>query len=159
MSPASSYENRKWYSGMFVQEDWWSVWLGMTFVFLGLCSVFGPDLVGWIAYPHAWTVGTPFEKMIAPVGKGYKSWGPWGSMIASYVFISIPVCLGAYCMGWNFKKFVGGWTSIFVITYAVWIIGHHASITATSRDWAKYGLTFGLGLGGGGAGRHQPRSQ
>jgi uncharacterized membrane protein YadS len=151
MSPASSYENRKWYSGMFVQEDWWSVWLGMTFVCLGLFSVLGPDLVGWVAYPHAWTVGTPFEKMIAPLGKGYKSWGPWGSMIASYVFISIPVCLGAYCMHWDFKKFVGGWTCIFVITYVVWIIGHHASITATSREWSKYGLTFGLGLGGGGA--------
>jgi hypothetical protein len=32
---------RKWYSGMSLQEDWWAVWLGLTFFSLGLLSITG----------------------------------------------------------------------------------------------------------------------
>jgi hypothetical protein len=35
MASALTLESRKWHSGMRTQEDWWSVWLGFLFFFLG----------------------------------------------------------------------------------------------------------------------------
>jgi len=46
--------NRKWYSGMLSQEDWWAVWMGLFLFALGLLSLVNLDLVGWAAYPATW---------------------------------------------------------------------------------------------------------
>jgi len=151
MSEIKSFENRKWYSGMLTQEDWWSVWMGFIFIFLGVLSVTGVDLVGWVAYPHTWVFGTPLSKALAPLGKSYQWLGPVGSVLMTYLFITIPLTIGAYCMRWNVKKFIGGWSCIFFITYLTWLIGHHATVAATSNDWGKYNIPWGLSLGGGGS--------
>ncbi len=56
---------RAWYSGMATTEDWWAVWLGLTFfglglllpevgcktVFLGLDDHFFPHLSGLVYRP------------------------------------------------------------------------------------------------------------
>jgi len=40
---------RRWYSGMLSTEDWWAVWIGLFFVFLGLLgAATGMESTGWI---------------------------------------------------------------------------------------------------------------
>ncbi len=163
-----SLTNRKWYSGMTAQEDWWAVWLGLTFFFLGLLALFGVDLVGWIAYPKKWVLSLPegavAKKIVTPesafyalggkhslTAKGfYKSLGPIGSIFFSYVILTVATTIGAYFMKWNIKKFLAGWTIIFFMTYLVWFIGHHAFFSATAVDLKKSKFDmFTLSLGGG----------
>jgi len=161
--------NRKWYSGMTTQEDWWAVWMGLTFFFLGLMTLFGVDLVGWIAYPKMWIFNLPdgatATKIVTPENSFYalgskdslfakdffKDLGLFGSIITTYIIFTIATTAGAYFMKWNIRKFFIGWTFIFFVTYLVWFIGNHAFFAATSVDLKKSGLSgmFSLSLGGG----------
>ncbi len=152
---------RAWYSGMATTEDWWAVWLGLTFFGLGLLTIFGIDLVGWIAYPKMWvmdmpdgavvkkigTIGTSFKAL----GKGYKWLGPIGSILVTYVVFTIATTIGAYFQKWDVKRFFWGWTFIFFLTYLVWFIGHHAFFAASVVDLKKghFPEMTTLSLGGG----------
>jgi len=161
--------NRKWHSGMLTQEDWWAVWMGLTFFFVGLLTIFGVDLIGWIAYPKKWVFGLPegaLAKSIVEPGSSfyalggkysltaksfYKSLGISGSILMTYVILTIVTTAGAYFMKWNVKKYFIGWTFIFFMTYLVWFIGHHAFFSATAIDLKKSNFTdfISLSLGGG----------
>ena len=161
--------NRRWYSGMLSTEDWWAVWMGLFFFGLGLLSILGIDLVGWIAYPKKWVFSLPdgasankivtFNDAFYALGGKYslaakdfyKSLGPIGSILFTYVVFTIATTIGAACMRWNIKKYLAGWTIIFFLTYMVWFIGHHAFFAATVIDLKKSGFPgmFTLSLGGG----------
>lgn len=147
-------EKRKWYSGMLNTEDWWSVWIAFFFIFLGLISMFNIDLVGWIAYPGKW-VGFSGDKSFGTalnsLGEGYKSLGFVGSLLVSYICLTIPLLVAAYFMHWDLKRFSLAWTIIFFLTYIIWVIGNHAFFSANQTNKAKYGLETVLSLGGGGA--------
>lgn len=143
--------NRRWYSGMRTQEDWWSVWLGLAFFFLGLFSVTGVDLVGWVTYPSKWGGTVPLVKGLNPLGKAYQSLGPMGSLAVTYIIFTIATCIGAASMKWNVKKYLAGWTIIFIITYVIWVAGHHVFLAANITNRAQYGLSYSLSLGGGGS--------
>ena len=161
---------RAWYSGMATTEDWWAVWLGLAFFALGLLTLAGVDLVGWISYPKIWTASMPdgaIAKKIVTMDKAfyalgakysltakatYKALGPIGSILATYVVLTIATTIGAYFQKWDLKKFVGGWTIIFFLTYLVWFIGHNAFFAASAVDLKKSHFpagTFTLSLGGG----------
>ncbi|PIE73866.1 MAG: putative sulfate exporter family transporter [Deltaproteobacteria bacterium] len=160
-------QHKAWYSGMASTEDWWAVWLGLTFFILGLLTIFGIDLVGWIAYPKQWIlnmpegaggkIGTPGKAFYALGGKYsntakdfYKALGPIGSILVTYIVFTVVTTIGAYFQKWDVKKFVSGWTIIFFLTYLVWFIGHHAFFAASTVDLKKSGLDmFTLSLGGG----------
>ena len=141
--------NRKWTDGMAHQEDWWAVWLGLIMFFLGLLSIWGIDAVGWMAKPGAWSLsqGGPFFK---PSGKAYAGLGQWGSLAVTYIVWTALVCIGAYFQRLNVAKFWKGWTLLFIITYVGTIIGHEAHLAVPEKQWAKYGITWGLQLGGDG---------
>jgi len=153
MSGSLSLEKRRWHSGMSTTEDWWSVWIGLLFFALGLLSLTGLDLVGWIAYPSKW-VGLTGEKgvlnSVNPLGGWYKGQGLglW-SILVSYAVFTIPITIGAIAMKWDIKKFVVGWSIIFFFTYLLWILGHHAFLAADTTNKGKYGLDHSLSLGGG----------
>jgi len=142
---AISRVNRRWYSGMSTSEDWWAVWLGFAFFFLGVLSVTGVDLVGWVAYPKTWV---DISKAIRPLGETYQGLGAIGSLCVTYVMFTIGTCTGAYFMRWNVKKFFWGWTFIFVLTYVLWVVGNHAFFAANVVNRANYGLSYSLSLGG-----------
>lgn len=153
MSPESQTQ-RRWYSGMRTTEDWWAVWLGLAFFFLGLLSITGSkdrvvDLVGWVAYPSIWGGTVSIDTALRPLGQGFAGLGPLGSLLVTYLIFTAATSIGAASMGWNLRRFVIGWTIIFAITYAVWVIGHHAFLAANVNTRAKYGLEHSLSLGGG----------
>ncbi len=160
---------RRWYSGMLTQEDWWAVWLGITFFGLGLLTLAGVDVVGWIASPKIWVFGLPegaavkkivpfYDAFYAVGGKTslsaqafYKGLGPIGSILLTYVIFTLATGIGAYFMKWNVKKYIAGWSIIFFLTYLVWFIGHHAFFAATVLDLKKsnFPQMITLSLGGG----------
>jgi uncharacterized membrane protein YadS len=160
---------RAWYDGMLTTEDWWAVWLGLTFFVLGLLSIAGLDLVGWITYPKTWVLALPdgaIPKKIVdvthafyPLGAKYsqtakafyKGLGPIGGILVTYVVFTIATCIGAYFMKWDLKRYFVGWTFIFFLTYLVWFIGHHAFFAASVVDLKKshFPSMFTLSLGGG----------
>ncbi len=144
--------NRKWYSGMLTTEDWWAVWIGLFMFLLGLLSLTGVDLVGWMAKTHTWVLGHPekgFATSLSAAGKAYADMSPLASFLVTYAVFTALTCIGAYFMKLNVKKFFIGFTIIFLITWACWVIGHEAHFKATPNDWDKYGITWGLSLGGG----------
>ena len=144
--------NRKWYSGMLTTEDWWAVWIGLFMFLLGLLSLTGVDLVGWMAKTHTWALGHPekgFATSLSAAGKAYADMSPLASFLVTYAVFTALTCIGAYFMKLNVKKFFVGFTIIFLITWACWVIGHEAHFKATPNQWEKYGITWGLSLGGG----------
>ena len=140
---------RNWYSGMLATEDWWAVWLGLFMFGMGLLSLGGIDAVGWFAKTNTWVWGAEDIKFLKTSGKAYKEWGQVGSLAMTYVVFTAMTCIGAYFMKLNVKKFFIGWTILFAITWTVWIIGHEAHFKAPVNKWDKYGLEWGLSLGGG----------
>lgn len=148
MAISDAMTQRKWYSGMATQEDWWSVWLGLFFFALGLMSILGVDLVGWIAYPKTWV---DFSNSAKVLGAAYQPIGPIWGLIITYLAFTIATCIGAYFQKLDVKRFFVGWTFIFVMTYAIWILGHHAYIAADVTERTEFGIGWSLSLGGGGS--------
>ncbi len=155
--------NRKWYSGMTTQEDWWAVWLGMFFFILGLLTCLDINIMGWVVYPTKWVFSPPGSK--GSIGQAFYALGGkyshnpdakafykglgWWSIIWTYVALSITTTIGAASMKWNVKKFFQGWTVLYFLTMLTWFVGHHAFFAATKLNMEKYGLSFALSLGGG----------
>lgn len=137
---------RQWYDGMAHSEDWWAVWLGLIMFFAGLLSIAGIDIVGWQAKPSTWS---EFAKAAKPAGKAWAGLGMWGAIFVTYCVWTVLTCIGAYFMRLDVKKFFYGWTCLFVITWAVWLIGREAHLAAPVNQFEKYGLSWGLSLGGG----------
>ncbi len=140
--------NRRWYSGMLSTEDWWSVWLGLFMVVLGLLSVAGVDLVGWVAQAPTWSDWT---KGVKVAGKAYQGLPPLLGLLLTYVIFTALTTIGAACMKFNIRKYLAGWTVLFAITWACWFIGKNAHIAAMSNDLEKYRIGWSLNLGSGGA--------
>jgi hypothetical protein len=123
--------NRKWTDGMLNTEDWWAVWLGLIMFGVGLLTVWDVELVGWMTKTKTWAWGDfSWKNALKPAGKAYKDMHPLVSLGLTYVIFSALTCTGAYFMKLDVKKFFQGWTIIFFITWACWIIGHEAHFKA-----------------------------
>ena len=125
-------------------EDWWAVWLGLFFVFLGLLSAsFGVDLTGWIVKFSKWVhISDSFRS------SHKELLSPAASLILSYVIFTAATSAGAWFMKWNVKKYFLAWTVIFWLTVIFYILGQNAHIAATSLEREKYGISWSLSLGG-----------
>src|SRR5688572_22264317 len=82
--------NRRWSSGMLATEDWWSVWIGLAIFAASLVSLFGVDLVGWVARTRPWewtdlTAEFEFGKLFAAAGASYAAWHPLVSWTTTYL--------------------------------------------------------------------------
>ena len=135
---------------MLTTEDWWAVWLGLLMVMLALLYIAGAgvDLVGWVTQPKTWIDPA---KSFNVAGKSYKSIGALGGFIVTYIIFTVLTTIGAACMKWDVKKYLAGWTVLYFITMACWFLGKNAHIAAMSNQYDKYGITWSLGMGGGGA--------
>ncbi len=142
-------EERRWYTGMFSTEDWWALWIGIFFVFLGLIAAATQiDLTGWIVKFGNW-VDPVTDKAVFGFHAAHSSlMSPVASLIVSYIVFTIATAIGAYAMKWNLRDYLIAWTIIFVLTTIAYIIGQYAYISAPSTKWEKLGIDWGLQLGG-----------
>ncbi|MEC8996139.1 MAG: putative sulfate exporter family transporter [Pseudomonadota bacterium] len=152
--------NRKWTDGMLRTEDWWAVWLGLIMFFAGLMTIWGIDLVGWMAKTKTWewtnlTTDFSWDKLLKSSTKSYAEISPLTSLFLTYAVFTTLTCIGAYFQGLNVKQFFLGFTIIFFITWVCWIAGHEAhfkSVDAVVKGknyFEEYELNWGLQLGGG----------
>ena len=154
-----STTNKKWHHGMLTTEDWWSAWLGLFFFGLGLLSIWGIDAVGWIAKPKTWEFTDLMQdfswtKIIKTSSKNWEI-APLLSLFLTYVIFTGILTIGAYFQKINVRKFIWGFTLIFVLTWLAWLIGHEAHFKAINavvkgkNEYQNFGLSWGLQLGGG----------
>ena len=128
----------------FSTEDWWAVWIGLFVFVLSLFNLAGVSLMGWAVKTNVWMDLGKALDVVAP-----KSWPVSGfvGLILTYLFMLVVTSVGAKVMGWNLQKYVVGFTFIFWIAYACWLLGSNAiSAVNTPADQKKFGLTFSLGL-------------
>ncbi|HET7608337.1 MAG TPA: putative sulfate exporter family transporter, partial [Gammaproteobacteria bacterium] len=152
--------NGRWSSGMLRTEDWWAVWIGLGLFALSLASLGGVDLVGWMARPRAWEwtdVAGAFawSKLFAPAGAAYAGWHPLVSFATTYAVFTALFALGARSLRLDVRRFVLGFTILFLVTWLAWIAGNELHLTmvdATVDGRNRYrdaGLSWGLQLGEG----------
>jgi uncharacterized membrane protein YadS len=152
--------NRRWSSGMLATEDWWAVWIGLGIFALSLASLAGLDPVGWMARPRPWewtdaTGAFAWSKLLAPAGPAYTGWHPLASFAMTYVVFTALFALGARHLRLDVRRFVAGFTMLFLVTWAAWIVGNELHLTmvdATVDGRNRYrdaALSWGLQLGEG----------
>lgn len=131
----------------FNTEDWWSVWLGLFIVFLGLGkTALGVDVLGWVTKVNVFAA---LSKALSTSSPEYGSVPAIASLLLTYVFVTAVTAVGAACLGTKLKRYVLGFSIIFWLTYVCWLAGHWAYIAATPdiRE-AKYGISWSLSLTG-----------
>nr|VFK00799.1 MAG: hypothetical protein BECKH772A_GA0070896_102031 [Candidatus Kentron sp. H]VFK02267.1 MAG: hypothetical protein BECKH772B_GA0070898_102703 [Candidatus Kentron sp. H]VFK04711.1 MAG: hypothetical protein BECKH772C_GA0070978_102011 [Candidatus Kentron sp. H] len=115
--------NKKWYDGMLGTEDWWAVWLGLILFLAGMFSIWGLDLVGWMAKPKTWewtafwadpSWGRILSVSYGKAGKAYEALSPFASLILTWLIFTALTCMGAYFQRLDVKKFFFGFTCIFI---------------------------------------------
>lgn len=132
-------------SSFFKSEDWWAVWLGLFIFLLGLGTIWGNDLLGWIVKTNTWL---DFSKALTPVSKAYEHLPGITSLLLTYLFLLVITTIGAKAMGGNVIRFMQGFTIIFWITYGCWIAGSYAYIAATPDVMGKFNIPWSLHLTG-----------
>jgi uncharacterized membrane protein YadS len=132
-------------SSLFATEDWWSVWLGLAIFVLSLGVLVGVDLLGWGAKSFVWL--NPGDA-VKPVSNAYAEMPPLLSVLATYLFLLTLTSVGARSLGLNLRKFVGGFSVIFWVTYVCWTLGNYAYIAATPDKIKGFGIGWSLNLTG-----------
>ena len=108
--------------------------------------------------PWEWTDLTgafAWSKLFAPAGAGYASWHPLASFAATYAVFTALFALGARFMRLDVRRFVAGFTVLFVVTWAAWIVGNELHLTMVDaavdgrNRYREAGLSWGLQLGEG----------
>lgn len=152
--------HRRWHSGMLSTEDWWAVWLGLGLYAASLLALAGLDAVGWMARPRTWEwtdVAGDFawSKLLAASGAAYSGWHPLAAWLVTYAVFAALFALGAYWMKLDVKRFVLGFSAIFVITWLCWIAGNEMHLTQVDaavdgrNPYRERSLSWGLQLGEG----------
>lgn len=146
------------WSSMWKKEDWWALWIGLLIFILALVSAFPlvplnqvpakarTFLLGWVPDIKVWT---DISKALAPVSAGYgvfKDIQGFLALFLLYLFLLFILTLATRLIGVNSKQFVIGFTFIFWLAYACWIIGNWAYIAATNPS--QYHLSWSLRLTG-----------
>jgi uncharacterized membrane protein YadS len=152
--------NWRWSSGMLTTEDWWSVWLGLGLYGASLLSIYGLDLVGWMARPRVWewtdlTADFAWSKLIGASGGAYADWHALTAWLTTYVVFTVMLTVGAHLQRVDVRRFALGFTAIFVITWLCWIVGSEMHLTQVDAGvdgrnrYRESNLSWGLQLGEG----------
>ncbi len=127
-----------------ISEDWLSLWIGLAVFVLSLGVLVGADILGWVVTTSVWT---DISKTLAPASKAYSGLGGVGSLIVTYVVLLVVMSAGAAALRADVKRFALGFTAVFLLAYACWIIGSWASFAVnTPADMKKFGVTWSLKL-------------
>ncbi len=127
-----------------ISEDWLAVWIGLFFFILSLGIFIGADILGWGVTTAVWT---DLSKALKPVSAAYAGLGGVGSLLVTYLLLTVIMTVGAVALKADIRKFIIGFTAVFWISYLCWIIGSFANIAATTPpDYQKFGITWSLKL-------------
>jgi uncharacterized membrane protein YadS len=125
-----------------------------------LASLAGVDLVGWMARPRPWEWTNlagefAWSKLFAPAGAGYAGWHPLASFVTTYAVFTALFATGARFLRLDVRRFVLGFTVLFLVTWAAWVLGNELHLTIVDaavggrNRYADAALSWGLQLGEG----------
>lgn len=123
-------------------EDRVALLLGSFLFILAMFRFADVDILGWAVKTGMW-VTSPFDAWRSST-KGMLP--GWVALIATYVFLTALLAVGVKLMAADVKKFVKAFTIIFFIGSACYTVGAHAFIAANETQWAKQGISWGMGL-------------
>src|SRR5437660_1730582 len=127
-----------------MSEDWLSVWIGLLVFLLSLGVLVSSDILGWVVTTGVWN---DLSKALTPASKAYASIGGIGALIATYVALLAVMTAGAVALKADIKRFLVGFSAVFLISYLCWIIGSYANFAVTTpADMKKFGITWSLKL-------------
>lgn len=126
-----------------INEDWLAFYLGLAIFLLSLGLLAGADLLGWAVKTNVWT---GFGAALTTVSKTYAGLGGVAALLVTYLFFAAVMTAGALLLGASPGRFLKGFTAVFFISYACWILGSYAYIAATPNELGKYGIGWSLNL-------------
>jgi len=124
-------------------EDWLAVSIGMLIFVLSLGLLYGADVLGWSVVTNVWT--TP-GKALGPASKAYANTPALISLVATYLFTMVILAVGAKGLGASVKRFIKGYTAVFVLSYLCWVVGSWAYIAATPDKRSAFHISWSLNL-------------
>ena len=124
-------------------EDWVAVGTGLTLFALSLGTLAGVDLLGWAVATNVWTKP---GAALAPASKTFAHLPGSVSLLATYVFLLFQLGGGALALGTDLWKFARGFTAVFAISYACWMLGSWAYIAATPDKLQSFQIRWSLNL-------------
>jgi hypothetical protein len=124
-------------------EDWLAVFTGLFIFALSLAVYFEADLLGWAVTTNVWT---NVSEALSPVSKGYAGLPGWAAFVATYIFLLAVLTAGVKAIGTDLKRFAGGFTAVFFVSYLCWIAGSWAYIAATPNKLEAFGIPWSLNL-------------
>jgi uncharacterized membrane protein YadS len=81
------------------------------------------------------------------VSKDYSALGGIGALVTTYIGLLALLSAAAYALNSDLKKFILGFTAVFWISYASWIVGNFAHFAAvTPAELQKFGIGWSLKL-------------
>jgi uncharacterized membrane protein YadS len=126
-----------------INEDWLAVLLGLLLFVLSLGLMANADLLGWAISTAVWTDVTTALK---PVSKAFGAVPGLVSLLLTYLFLLVVMAAGARALGADVGRFAKGFSAVFLVSYACWILGSWAYIAATPDKLATYGIGWSLNL-------------
>ena len=139
------------WSSLWKKEDWWALWIGLLIFILSLPGYYNNYILGWVP-----RVAAPWLnplKSIVVVGqaltmtKAYVGLNPIISVILFYLFLLAILTIAAWLMGHNVKRFMAGFTIMFILTFGLWWIFGYAYLNATPDQYAKLHITWSIPVG------------
>ncbi len=126
-----------------LSEDWLSLYLGLLLFFASLGLLAGTDLLGWAVRTSIWT---DLSQALGTVSKTYATIPGPLALVLTWAFLTVLMGVGAKLLGADVKQFVKGFSAVFFISYACWILGSYARIAATPNELGKFGIRWSLNL-------------
>lgn len=126
-----------------ITEDWLAVIIGLGIFLVALANMFGVDIFGWVITTKVWT---SLSQALRPASKNYAGLNGLVSLFLTYLFFLIVMTFGAVLLKANIKKFIAGFTLVFIFSYICWIIGAWAYIAATPNQLAGLKISWSLNL-------------
>jgi uncharacterized membrane protein YadS len=127
-------------------EDWLAVAAGLAVFGLALALLLGANLLGWAAAPRTWL---EIARSIRPASPAYAQLDPAVLLLATYGFVLGLMTIGAVLLRTNIVRFIAGFTVIFWLAYACWVLGNYAYIAVTMpAEMQRLGIGWSLRLTG-----------
>jgi uncharacterized membrane protein YadS len=121
------------------------LWIGLGVFVLSLGPLVGKDVLGFGVATSVWLA---IGKAMAPVSKSYAGMSGLVALLLTYVFMLAIMGIGVKALKFNLKEFAIGFTVIFWVSYACWLIGNYAYIAVTPNQRAAFKIPWSLGLTG-----------
>jgi uncharacterized membrane protein YadS len=127
-----------------ISEDWLSVIIGLLIFVLALPVLANVDLIGWVVTTSVWSNAA---LALGTSSKTFATLGGIGALLATHVALLVVLSIAAVALKSDVKKFALGFTAVFWIAYASWIIGNYANFAAvTPAEQQKFGVSWSLKL-------------